>query len=48
MEESTLRAGLSLEWKNLNYYVPAKEENNYSFWQSCRKQQELQILNDGK
>ncbi|XP_075168391.1 brown [Haematobia irritans] len=43
---STFNAGLSLEWKNLNYYVPAREENNYSFWQSCRKQRELQILNN--
>lgn len=45
---STFSAGLCLEWKHLNYYVPAKEENNYSFWESCRTQRELQILNDGK
>ncbi|XP_005179101.1 protein brown isoform X1 [Musca domestica] len=43
---SAFAAGLCLEWKHLNYYVPAKEENNYSFWESCRTQRELQILND--
>uniref|UniRef100_A0A1I8QE22 ABC transporter domain-containing protein n=1 Tax=Stomoxys calcitrans TaxID=35570 RepID=A0A1I8QE22_STOCA len=43
---STFAAGLCLEWKNLNYYVPEREENNYSFWQCCRTQRELQILNN--
>lgn len=40
--------GLCLEWKQLNYYVPAQEQSNYSFWNECRKQQELRILHDGK
>lgn len=46
--ENNFNPGLCLEWKNLNYYVPAKEQTNYSFWQSCQNQKELQILNDGK
>ncbi|XP_037818280.1 protein brown [Lucilia sericata] len=44
--EKTFAPGLCLEWKHLNYYVPAKEQTNYSFWQSCQKQTELQLLND--
>ncbi|KAM7343551.1 brown isoform 2-T2 [Cochliomyia hominivorax] len=44
--ENISNPGLCLEWKHLNYYVPAKEQNNYSFWQSCQTQKELQILND--
>ncbi|XP_065369460.1 protein brown [Calliphora vicina] len=44
--ENSSAAGLCLEWKHLNYYVPAKEQTNYSFWQSCQTQKELQILND--
>lgn len=39
---------LCLEWKQLNYYVPAQEQSNYSFWNECRKKRELQILHDGK
>uniref|UniRef100_A0A1A9VCA6 ABC transporter domain-containing protein n=1 Tax=Glossina austeni TaxID=7395 RepID=A0A1A9VCA6_GLOAU len=38
--------GLYLEWKNLNYYVPAKEHNNYNFWQTCQVQKDVQILNN--
>ncbi|EDW01079.1 protein brown [Drosophila grimshawi] len=38
--------GLCLEWKHLNYYVPAQEQSNYSFWNECRKKRELRILND--
>ncbi|EDW09473.1 protein brown [Drosophila mojavensis] len=38
--------GLCLEWKQLNYYVPAQEQSNYSFWNECRKRQELRILHD--
>ncbi|XP_023302901.2 protein brown [Lucilia cuprina] len=44
--EKNFTAGLCLEWKHLNYYVPAKEQTNYSFWQSCQNQKELQLLND--
>lgn len=40
--------GLYLEWKNLNYYVPAKEHNNYNFWQTCQVQKDVQILNNGE
>jgi len=39
---------LCLEWKNLNYYVPAQEQSNYSFWNECRKKREINILQDGK
>uniref|UniRef100_A0A1A9X4G9 ABC transporter domain-containing protein n=1 Tax=Glossina brevipalpis TaxID=37001 RepID=A0A1A9X4G9_9MUSC len=46
MSLKTWTPGLYLEWKNLNYYVPAKEENNYSFWQSCRVQENVKILNN--
>ncbi|XP_017147810.1 protein brown isoform X1 [Drosophila miranda] len=37
---------LCLEWKHLNYYVPAQEQSNYSFWNECRKKRELRILQD--
>ncbi|KAL7737634.1 hypothetical protein ACLKA6_007742 [Drosophila palustris] len=40
------QTGLCLEWKQLNYYVPAQEQSNYSFWNECRKKRELQILHD--
>jgi len=46
--EKTPESGLCLEWKQLNYYVPAQEQNNYSFWNECRKKQEICILQDGK
>ncbi|XP_037944208.1 protein brown-like [Teleopsis dalmanni] len=42
MNES--RSGLLLEWKNLDYYVPANEQSNYSFWQECQKLREIRIL----
>ncbi|XP_030386604.1 protein brown [Scaptodrosophila lebanonensis] len=45
-EESSGQPGLCLEWKRLNYYVPAQEESNYSFWNECRKKRELRILQD--
>ncbi|ALC41689.1 bw [Drosophila busckii] len=45
-KESNGQQGLCLEWKQLNYYVPAQEQSNYSFWQGCRKKRELQILHD--
>ncbi|XP_017475510.1 PREDICTED: protein brown [Rhagoletis zephyria] len=38
---------LCLEWKNLNYHVPASEQSNYAFWQECRKVKEQRILKDG-
>lgn len=46
VNEKTSESGLCLEWKQLNYYVPAQEQNNYSFWNECRKKQEICILRD--
>ncbi|XP_017073110.1 protein brown [Drosophila eugracilis] len=52
MQESGSSSGqgqgpsLCLEWKQLNYYVPAQEQSNYSFWNECRKKRELRILQD--
>lgn len=48
MDEGDAQGSLCLEWKQLNYYVPAQEQSNYSFWNECRKQRELRILHDGK
>lgn len=47
-EEGDTQSSLCLEWKQLNYSVPAQEQSNYSFWNECRKQSELRILHDGK
>lgn len=47
-EEGDMQSSLCLEWKQLNYSVPAQEQSNYSFWNECRKQSELRILHDGK
>lgn len=47
-EEGDTQSSLCLEWKQLNYSVPAQEQSNYSFWNECRKQSELRILHDGE
>lgn len=47
-EEGDTQSSLCLEWKQLNYSVPAQEQSNYSFWNECRKQSEQRILHDGK
>ncbi|KAH8370382.1 hypothetical protein KR093_003237 [Drosophila rubida] len=45
-EDASAQSSLCLEWKQLNYYVPAQEQSNYSFWNECKKKQELRILHD--
>lgn len=47
-EEGDTQSSLCLEWKQLNFSVPAQEQSNYSFWNECRKQSEVRILHDGK
>ncbi|XP_055839292.1 protein brown [Episyrphus balteatus] len=37
---------LCLEWKNINFSVPANEGNNFKFWHSCQQQKEINILHN--